>query len=117
MGEGQFDAIYRIVRAIPRGRVMSYSQVGSLAGCNARTVGWAMAGAGDDVPWQRVVGADGSFRIARRSAVLQMEQSELLRSEGIEFRSGGSVDMDRSQFGVSDSDTLIFDDKDGEEQP
>jgi len=66
VSEKDFEAIYQVVRAIPRGRVMSYGQVGSLAGSTARTVGWAMANVPDDVPWQRVVGADGKLPIAKR---------------------------------------------------
>lgn len=117
MNENQFDEIYKIVRAIPKGRVMSYGQVGSLAGFTARTVGWAMTNVADDVPWQRVVGADGRLPIAKRSPILKMEQSEILESEGIKLRPDGSVDMAKYRFGVAESDTLMFDFEEGEEQP
>ena len=70
---------------------MSYGQVGRESGCSARTVGWAMANVQDDVPWQRVVGADGYLRIGRRSVALQEAQRRLLEREGVTFSENGCV--------------------------
>ena len=96
--QNQFEAIYGVVRAIPPGRVMSYGQVGAEIGCPPRTVGWALAtDMEDDVPWQRVVGADGYLRIGRRSVALMEKQRELLTQEGVTFRENGCVDMARHQ--------------------
>src|SRR5258708_40087181 len=87
-----FDTINDVVRRIPRGSVMSYGQVGEEAGCSARVVGWAMANGTDpDVPWQRVVGADGYLRIGRRSVALQQLQRKLLVEEGVTFREDNSA--------------------------
>ncbi len=94
-----FEAIYEVVRAIPPGQVMSYGQVGREAGSAARTVGWAMANVQDDVPWQRVVGADGYLRIGRRSVALQDAQRKLLEREGVTFAENGCVNMARHQVG------------------
>jgi methylated-DNA-protein-cysteine methyltransferase-like protein len=94
--DNAFDEIYDVVRAIPRGAVMSYGQVGSLCGATARTVGWALSVAPDGVPWHRVVGADGYLRIGRRSPELQQLQRDLLNAEGVEV-SDYSVDMERYQ--------------------
>lgn len=89
-----FKSIFEVVRAIPPGRVMSYGQVGECAGASARVVGWAMANVPDDeVPWQRVVGADGYLRIGRRSVVLMEVQKKLLEREGVGFKDNGCVDM------------------------
>jgi methylated-DNA-protein-cysteine methyltransferase-like protein len=82
---GEFAAIYAAVREIPPGRVMSYGEVGALVGAGARTVGWAMSFAPEGVPWQRVVGADGYLRIAKRSPHLQTLQRTLLEAEGVAF--------------------------------
>ena len=91
-----FQSIYDLVRAIPPGQVMSYGQVGREVGCSARTVGWAMANALEgDVPWQRVVGADGYLRIGRRSVALQEAQRGLLEREGVTFQENGCVNMGR----------------------
>lgn len=106
-----FQSIYDLVRTIPAGRVMSYGQVGREVGCSARTVGWAMANALDgDVPWQRVVGADGYLRIGRRSVVLQEAQRKLLEREGVAFQENGCVNMKCHQVGVAPPEpvTLIF---------
>ncbi len=94
-----FEAIYAYVRTIPRGRVMGYGQVGDAVGVSARTVGRAMHHAVDEaddpnrgVPWQRVVGADGYLRIARRDPVLRDLQKSLLEAEGVTVSEAGYVD-------------------------
>lgn len=81
----QFDPIFAFVRTIPSGKVLSYGQVGQAVGETARTVGWAMSLVPQDVPWHRVVGADGYLRIARRAAELAAEQRHRLESEGVHF--------------------------------
>ena len=96
-----FQSIYEVVRAIPPGQVMSYGQVGREAGCSARTVGWAMANTLEaDVPWQRVVGADGYLRIGKRSVALQEAQRKLLEREGVAFTESGCVNMACHQVGA-----------------
>ena len=94
--DSSFEAIYETVRSIPRGRVMSYGQVGDLCGESARTVGWALSTAPDGVPWHRVVGSDGSLRIGRRSPDLARLQRKLLESESVAVGDSG-VDMSRSR--------------------
>lgn len=88
---GEFDAIYDYVRKIPAGRVASYGQVGEAVGVEARTVGWAMSMAPEGVPWQRVVGADGYLRIAKRSPHLRDLQEALLKDEGVPLNEKGCV--------------------------
>lgn len=103
-----FDAINAVVRRIPPGSVMSYGQVAELAGCTARVAGWAMANVTEpDVPWHRVVGADGYLRIGRRSVALQDVQRKLLLSEGVTFRENDTVDMSRHQ--IDDADDFEVD--------
>ena len=92
------DAINDVVRQIPPGSVMTYGQVGSLAGTTARIAGWAMANVSEeDVPWHRVVGADGNLPIGRRSVALMELQQQRLRAEGVTFRNADHVDMRRHQ--------------------
>ena len=96
-----FQSIFEVVRAIPAGLVMSYGQVGAEVGCSPRTVGWAMANALEgDVPWQRVVGADGYLRIGRRSAQLMDVQRKMLEREGVGFKDNGCVNMALPSNGV-----------------
>jgi methylated-DNA-protein-cysteine methyltransferase-like protein len=89
----RFDEIFDVVRAIPSGQVMSYGQVARELNGSARMIGWAMSDAPEDVPWHRVVGSDGSLRIARRSPELGQEQRAKLEAEGVAFLGNGCVDM------------------------
>ncbi|MEW6751698.1 MAG: MGMT family protein [Candidatus Latescibacterota bacterium] len=82
-------AIYRVVARIPYGRVATYGQVATLAGYpgRARQVGYALAGMpeGLDLPWHRVINAQG--KVSPRLHSLWHEfQYELLEREGIAFR-------------------------------
>ena len=92
-GESGWAHVYKLVRKIPRGRVVTYGEVAralKLPG-GARTAGRAMAGcpAGQGVPWHRVLGAGGRLLIREQVAALQRR---LLESEGVEFR-GSRVDF------------------------
>src|SRR6202047_1066336 len=79
-----WDAVYRLVKQIPRGRVLSYGALAKalrLAG-GARSAGRAMAAtpSGKGIPWHRVVGERGKILIREPYASLQRK---LLESEGI----------------------------------
>lgn len=77
------DDILAAVRAIPRGHVTTY---GDLCPGAPRRAGAVLAANEDpDVPWQRVVRADGSLAKGDR-------QRRLLEGEGVPFR-GARVDM------------------------
>jgi len=90
--------IYAVVARIPRGRVATYGQVASLAGLprRARLVGRALRAvpAGVDVPWHRVVNAQG--KISARGDALGHEdlQEALLRREGVRF-AGSTIPLAR----------------------
>lgn len=92
-----YEAIYAVVRQIPRGRVATYGQIAYfLDRCTARRVGYAMAAlpAGSDVPWQRVINGQG--RCSRRSCGDgHEEQRALLEREGVVFDARGRVDLQR----------------------
>jgi len=85
------EGVYEIVKDIPLGRVVSYGQIARMLGNprGARTVGWAMANCPEDLPWQRVVMADGSITGGTWAGL----RRELLESEGVPFLSDGRVDM------------------------
>jgi methylated-DNA-protein-cysteine methyltransferase related protein len=53
------DRVREVVAAIPRGRVMTYGDLGHVVGTGARVVGRMLHAGGHDVPWWRVVSADG----------------------------------------------------------
>jgi len=90
--------IYDAVRRIPHGRVSTYGDVAVAAGLpgHARQVGYALAALepDTDVPWHRVVNAEG--RISTRGGDRSVEslQRALLREEGIPFRAE-RIDLNR----------------------
>lgn len=49
-----------LVETIPSGRVATYGDIGAVLGVGARQVGGVMPALGEDVPWWRVVRADGT---------------------------------------------------------
>jgi len=91
-----YESIYRLVRQVPPGKVVTYGQVARVVGgCSARMVGFAMASLqeGMNVPWQRVINAKGRISphgFGYGSAL----QKQLLEEEGIIFRPDGSIDFD-----------------------
>ncbi|HSN73618.1 MAG TPA: MGMT family protein [Anaerolineae bacterium] len=95
-----FDQVYAVVRQIPSGKVASYGQIAALLGHPraARTVGWALAALREqqeqDVPWQRVINAQGRVSI-RNLEHAPEEQQMLLEAEGVEFNERGTIDWKR----------------------
>jgi methylated-DNA-protein-cysteine methyltransferase related protein len=84
--------ILRRVRAIPPGFVATY---GDLCPEAPRRAGAVMAADDDpDLPWHRVVRADGSLAVGDR-------QRRLLEAEGVPFR-GRRVDLREAWFAVDD---------------
>lgn len=94
--------IFDVVRRIPRGRVATYGQVARLAGFprHARLVGYALHALPErnDVPWHRVVNAQG--RISPRSDRMGREdlQRLMLEDEGIRFSRDGVLSLSRYQW-------------------
>ncbi len=81
-----WDPVYRLVKQIPRGRVLSYGALARslrLAG-GARSAGRAMAAtpSGKGIPWHRVVAENGKILIREPYASLQ---KKLLESEGVKI--------------------------------
>ena len=72
------------IRDIPRGSVQAYSDIDAAA---PRLVGRVLATTHEDVPWHRVVRADGSIPKGRR-------QRDLLLAEGVPMK-GDRVDLSR----------------------
>jgi methylated-DNA-protein-cysteine methyltransferase related protein len=74
--------VLRRVRSVPEGRVTTY---GDLSPGAPRFAGAVLSKTDEDVPWQRIVRADGSLPKGDR-------QRRLLEAEGVPFR-GERVDM------------------------
>jgi methylated-DNA-protein-cysteine methyltransferase-like protein len=79
-----WDPLYRLVKQIPRGRVLSYGALAKILRLRggARTAGRAMAAtpSGKGIPWHRVLGEGGKILVREPYASLQ---KKLLESEGV----------------------------------
>lgn len=88
-----YERIYLVTSQIPEGKVASYGQIAAIVGgCTARMVGYAMAAAPNDydVPWQRVINAQG--KISPRGNDLSSEVQRLrLAEEGVHLDQSGKV--------------------------
>jgi methylated-DNA-protein-cysteine methyltransferase related protein len=84
-----YDAIYNIVRQIPYGQVATYGQVAELAGLprRARLVGYALfrVAPDDDIPWHRVINAQGEISESPQRLGGDDLQRVLLEAEGVKF--------------------------------
>lgn len=93
------ERVYTIVRTIPVGKVMTYGQLAIILGegYTARTVGYVMHGAGEGVPWQRVINSQGKCSTGRLTMPLNLQQ-ELLEAEGVVFSASGKCDLKKYQW-------------------
>ena len=80
MDEESLERVREVVRAIPPGETSTYGEVAARAGLpgRARLVGRILAEDGHDLPWHRVLRADGTC-----APHLAREQSARLRAEGV----------------------------------
>jgi len=88
------ERVYRIVRSIPRGRVMTYGQLAEILGegYTPRTVGFVMHGSDDKTPWHRVINAQGACSTG--GVVLPHDkQQRMLEAEGVSFNERGRCDL------------------------
>jgi methylated-DNA-protein-cysteine methyltransferase related protein len=81
------EHIVERIRAIPEGFVRTYGDIDPRA---PRFVGLVLSQTDEDLPWQRVVRADGSLPKGAK-------QRELLLSEGVPMR-GDRVDLREARF-------------------
>jgi methylated-DNA-protein-cysteine methyltransferase related protein len=89
------ERVYEIVRQIPAGRVMTYGQIAEILGegYTPRTVGYVMHGADTgNVPWQRVINAQGACSTGRLTMPVNLQQ-DMLESEGVVFSEKGKCDL------------------------
>lgn len=61
MDERLDELVLRAVELVPRGRVVSYGDLGRVVGIGPRRVGSVMSRHGAGVPWWRVTNAAGGF--------------------------------------------------------
>ena len=90
------ERIYRLVRQIPPGRVMTYGQIAEVLGdgYTARTVGYAMHGGDENnVPWQRVINAKGECSTGKLTLPVNLQQ-QMLEAEGVLFNASGRCNLE-----------------------
>ena len=88
------ERVFRIVRMIPRGHVMTYGQIAEILGegYTPRTVGFVMHSANDKTPWHRVINAQGGC--STRGLVLPHDkQQRMLEAEGVSFNESGRCEL------------------------
>ena len=88
------ERVFRIVRSIPRGRVMTYGQIAEILGesYTPRTVGFVMHSSNDKTPWHRVINAQGGC--STRGLVLPHDkQQRMLEAEGLSFNERGRCEL------------------------
>jgi len=88
--------VWMVVKAIPKGRVLSYGAVAALAGKPgaARAIGAALSALPTDsgVPWWRVLSASGRITTPRIHHIATL-QGRLLEDEGVEVSETGRIAM------------------------
>jgi methylated-DNA-protein-cysteine methyltransferase related protein len=105
-------AVWELVKQIPAGRVTTYGRIAEMLGVpeevspaaykarGAQWVGGAMAACPDEVPWQRVINAQG--KISERRGGSSLLQRELLEKEGVTFDDHDRIDL--KKYGWPDAD-------------
>lgn len=83
MRRERYDQYRQIVSIIPLGKVATYGQIAAIAGypMHAREVGRFLSEEGVDLPWHRVVNAQGHLSLDVESS--RQIQRERLEEEGI----------------------------------
>ncbi len=98
----RYEAIYGLVCQIPVGKVATYGQIADLLGLHghARQVGYALfrVDPNSDIPWQRVINAQGMISQSPQRQGGDELQRILLEQEGILFDVHGKVDLKRYRW-------------------
>ena len=89
------DRVLAVVASVPAGRVMSYGDVAEYLGAGGpRQVGQVMSRSHGEVPWWRIVHADGSPPPGKEDECLRA-----LRAEATPLRPDGArADMRRARW-------------------
>ncbi|MBF6174703.1 MGMT family protein [Nocardia blacklockiae] len=86
--DAEIERVRALVAAIPPGRVATYGDIAAAAGLSTpRTVGWIMRTDAADLPWHRVLRANGT-----PAPHLAGRQLQRLAAEGCPIR-GDRVDL------------------------
>ncbi|WP_342666731.1 MGMT family protein [Terribacillus saccharophilus] len=93
------EKVIGIIKSIPKGKVMTYGQIGEAAGKarGARQVSRILHSMSrkHNLPWHRVISADGKLKIQDEET--RNEQLERLYEEGLEILNG-RVDLKEYRY-------------------
>ncbi|MBD3306133.1 methylated-DNA--[protein]-cysteine S-methyltransferase [candidate division KSB3 bacterium] len=109
-----YHEVYALVAQIPVGKVMTYGQIAVLLGrpTAARAVGYALhqLPPGSQIPWQRVINAQGKISPRSAADVLHepLLQRMLLEQEGIVFDAQGRLDLDRYLWEPAEANGVAY---------
>jgi len=89
-----FERVWKIVKRVPRGRVVTYGAISQMIEGRLTPVGvgWAIRAASDDLPWHRVVNGKGTVSTDKEHPGLQRA---MLEAEGVTFDREGRIDLER----------------------
>jgi alkylated DNA nucleotide flippase Atl1 len=88
MDDELHERVREVIAGVPAGAVATYGDIAAVAGApSPRLVGRILAEDGHDLPWHRVLRANGS-----PAPHLRREQLELLRAEGV-LADGQRIDL------------------------
>ena len=111
------EQIWAVIRQIPRSCVATYGQISARVlsqtastergRCTARLVGYALHGlpAKSNVPWHRVINAQGRISFPPRSAAYR-RQREKIEREGVVFLRG-RIDLKRFGWLTRETSPLL----------
>jgi len=105
--QGYRQRVYKLVKRIPKGRVMTYGQIAEILGegYTPRTVGYVMHGAdAENFPWQRVINAQGKCSTGKLTLPVNLQQA-ILESEGVKFDDKGRCDLNLVLWAPVGADT------------
>ncbi len=92
-----------VVKTIPRGKVMTYGQIAAIVGSPraARQVGGAAHFGNPELPWHRVVNANGGLASGYPGG--RQAHQQHLEQEGVEFKEGPTgftLDLQKHRYVV-----------------
>ncbi len=94
------DKVYKVLRTVPKGKVVTYGQLAAMAGSPkaSRAIGLFMKTNPDAprTPCHRVVGSDGKL-IGYSGKNGVPGKMQMLKEEGVKFK-GDKVDLEKSQW-------------------
>jgi methylated-DNA-protein-cysteine methyltransferase-like protein len=105
--ERPFDRrVWAAVALIPHGRLATYGQIAELIGAwgCARQVGWALRRLPlpSEIPWHRVVNAQGRIAMSLGREGSDWMQRELLLAEGVPVDAEGRLPLARFRWRVQE---------------